>query len=294
MMALPLAGWQGATPDWDHYRRMPLTPPEKMPEWAEPERVLRGLKFHEQHRGMIEQILGSTSLLSTYVMRDVLPVLMATGRLATDYGKRLEETARWMGPILAPAADYKTFEERNARRALALARLHLGVRQQVNEKLGWAADVRTPVNQEAYAFVLYTFAWQPLEAMQAMRRGELDRAGAEDYLHLWSVLGYVMGVPEELLPRDWARAEKLVKQMRERQYLRAGDTGQQEAQLLVKNHLAVMEASPQLASLPEGERRKRAAQGLARMLSLSPGLTAALGLGADPAGTLAELAAGEP
>jgi len=267
----------------NEYRTAPIEPRTQPPAWADATRIERGLAFSQRNMELINRILGTTSLLSTYAARDILPVLIATGRLTNDYGQRLKETAEWMGTIMQPAETPEQFWSRNYRRAVALGRLHLGVRQKVTgESLGWNVAERTPLNQQAYALVLYSFAWQPLEAMVAMKRLDLerDRQEAEDYLHAWSVLGYAMGVAEPLLPRDLETTRKLVAAVREAQYFTAADGTPAGLNRLLRNQVELM---------ANGGDAKRAAAVLGQLLQLSPGLPEALGLGSDPGTALSVL-----
>lgn len=110
------------------FRTAPIEPQTQPPAWADAGRLERGLAFPRRNAEFINQILGTTSLVSTYAARDILPVLIATGRLTNDYGQRLKETAEWMGSILQEAESMDQFWSRNYRRAVALGRSHLGVR----------------------------------------------------------------------------------------------------------------------------------------------------------------------
>jgi len=265
------------------FRTAPIEPQTQPPGWADAGKIQRGLAFSRRNAEFINRILGTTSLVSTYAARDILPVLIATGRLTNDYGQRLKETAEWMGSILQEAESTDEFWSRNYRKAVALGRLHLGVRQRVTgESLGWNAAERTPVSQQAYAFVLYTFAWQPLEAMVALKRLDLERnrEEVEDYLHAWSVLGYAMGVAEPLLPRGVETTRRLVTAVREAQYFTAADGTPAGLNRLLRNQLELM---------AEGGDTKRAAAVLGQLLQLSPGLPEALGLGSDPGTALSVL-----
>lgn len=241
---------------------------------------MRGLAFLKQNEQFFERILGTTSLLSTYASQDVLPVLLKTGRLTNEYGPRLQQTGKTLGPIMAKADSYDQFLSRNYRSAIALGQMHEGMRRGITpESLGWNPAERVPMNQLAYAIVLYSFAWQPIESAMLAGQVKPDQQQNEidDYLHLWSVLGYAMGVKEELLPRTLAGTKTTVAMLRKQQYYSAENPAPEGLKVLLRNQVTMM---------TRDGNRKQAAAILAKLLQLSPGLTAALGLGADPAAAL--------
>jgi hypothetical protein len=72
----------------------------------------------------------------------------------------------------------------------------------------WAASWGRPANQEDLAGTLLTFSTVVLDAFH--RSGlELDHAAAEDFVHLWTVIGHLLGIHDDLLPRDVAAARQL-------------------------------------------------------------------------------------
>ncbi|MGZ8190126.1 MAG: oxygenase MpaB family protein [Methylococcaceae bacterium] len=78
------------------------------------------------------------------------------------------------------------------------------------EKLG------APVNQEDLTYTLLTFG---LVIPQGMKKWgvPLTREEKESFLHLWKVVGYIMGIHPELLTDDWDDAVSLYEKIQERQ-----------------------------------------------------------------------------
>lgn len=287
-------------------RTVALAPRAEPPAWMDYDHAKAGCEFLARHRSTVLRVLVSSSLASTFAAKDVTPVLMQTARLSKSFTSRMMETGLWMNSIYAVPASREAFVEHNYARAVALGRLHQSVAESVKGPLAWDPKVRVPMSGQAYAFVLYSFAWWPVEAMLA--KGEIgpkaDEKGIADWFHFWSVVGYGMGVPEALLPRDLATAQTVVALLRRAQY-----SGPNEArpvgipELLGGNvrMLATLYAGEKppagdeahVPSAPLGPEAKRvaAAKGLAELIALSPGEGEALGLGADPAARLAEYAA---
>jgi hypothetical protein len=85
------------------------------------------------------------------------------------------------------------------------------------ESTSWdSVGLGEPVNQEDLAYTLLTFG---LLIPKGLRRWgvALDKEDAEAFLHLWNVVGYIMGVEERLLTDDLEEAQFLFDLVQERQ-----------------------------------------------------------------------------
>jgi len=69
-----------------------------------------------------------------------------------------------------------------------------------------------PINQEDLAFVLLTFGYLIPKGMATWGR-EVSREEREDFLHLWRVVGYVMGIREDLMTDNLDEAEALYEKI---------------------------------------------------------------------------------
>ena len=81
----------------------------------------------------------------------------------------------------------------------------------------WHADWGTPINQEDLAGTLLSFSYVVADPLRRLG----VRASAKDvdaYLHLWNVIGHLLGVRDELLVHDVADAGALVDTIRRRQF----------------------------------------------------------------------------
>jgi len=73
-----------------------------------------------------------------------------------------------------------------------------------------------PINQEQEAFALLTFSYTIVEGLDKWGCG-LTREEEVAYLHLWKVVGYLMGVQEELLSDQPDECRSLMKKILERE-----------------------------------------------------------------------------
>jgi hypothetical protein len=81
----------------------------------------------------------------------------------------------------------------------------------------WHADWGTPINQEDLAGTRLAFSY--IVANSLPRLGvRLPAKDVDAYLHLWNVIGHLMGVDDELLVHGKADAEALVEAIRRRRF----------------------------------------------------------------------------
>jgi hypothetical protein len=67
-------------------------------------------------------------------------------------------------------------------------------------RLPWAPEDPDPIDQCELAFVLQTFGYRVVRSLRSLRI-RLTAEEADDWLFLWSVVGHLLGVRDELLPR---------------------------------------------------------------------------------------------
>lgn len=273
-----------------------LTPrpvPPKNIDWL---RIQNAYAFLKKHNQTIQTTLVTTSLVSTYACKDIEPVLMYTEELAKNYDDRMAKTGQWVGEIQQPPATEAEFRKKNYARAFDLGQFHLDLSKSIPAKdLGWDPKERVAMNQQAYAFVLYSFAWQPIETMEAIHEIDAtkDAKDIDDWFYLWHVLGYAMGLEEWVLPRNATQAKNLAQDLRRVQYFPEGKTPK-DVDLLMKNEMKYLYAQFIPAPKPEEKAKAGVRQILAQFISFSPGLGEALGLGKNPAKRLEELSADSP
>lgn len=73
-----------------------------------------------------------------------------------------------------------------------------------------------PINQEDLAYTLLTFGLVIPQALEKMGL-PISNEEKEAFLHLWRLIGHIMGVRPELLTDDWAEAEALFTNIQQRQ-----------------------------------------------------------------------------
>jgi hypothetical protein len=203
----------------------------KLPDWARPDTIRVGEDLFMEHGLFALASLLCASLPECYVMKNGVHVLWATQRLEEHTFRRLFETAQMVVAVMAPGGLSPAGS--GVRAAQKVRLMHAAIRHLIlrspkadvkagppkgfadvlatmnwdQEKLGY------PINQEDLAYTLLTFSYVIPRAMERLG-AKITAAQQEAYLHCWNVVGYVMGVREELLPANLAEAGLLFARIR--------------------------------------------------------------------------------
>lgn len=194
-----------------------------LPSWADPGRVSRGQTFFSDWMFHHFTALYLASLPSAYAAAKGAHVIWLTGRLRDDPERRLNETAQFLMDVTTP--DGFTPGGAAVGRILHVRLMHAAIRWLIANDPAvahaddaspdvlprgpeWSASWGVPVNQEDLAGTLLTFTSVVLDAFR--RSGvEFDHGAAEDFMHLWAVIGHLLGIVDDLLPHDIATADGL-------------------------------------------------------------------------------------
>jgi len=106
---------------------------------------------------------------------------------------------------------------RGVRAAQKVRLLHAAIRHLVLKK-GWdeAAD-GMPINQEDEVGTLMTFSWAIVHTWRVMGI-DVTAEEVDAWIHTWNVIGALLGIEEELLPKDAADAQALTDAIMQSQW----------------------------------------------------------------------------
>jgi hypothetical protein len=150
------------------------------------------------------------SLAFGYQYGDLSRPLAATGRLERMASRRLGETARWTLAVTTPGAMAPGGE--GWRSSLRVRMVHALVRAHLLGSSEWdLAAWGVPISATGMmATAIGGFNIVPHRALSDIGA----RATAADHearTALWRWVGYVMGVPSELLPANWGEAQRSIE-----------------------------------------------------------------------------------
>ncbi|MEO7085394.1 MAG: oxygenase MpaB family protein [Gemmatimonadaceae bacterium] len=209
-----------------------LTATEETPV-TDPEMVREAQQFFVDHGDLVLFSLVCASLPECYTMKKGINVLWMTQKLNDHALRRLLETAQMVLRILTPGG----LEKKGAGIAAAskVRLMHAAIRRLIlhgkpssspsdpktfSEVLigeQWNTDaLGYPINQTDLAYTLLTFSHVIPRSM--VRLGvEMTTFQKDAFVHCWNVVGQVMGILPEMLPADYAEAELLYTQIKERE-----------------------------------------------------------------------------
>ncbi|MGV0794760.1 oxygenase MpaB family protein [Mycolicibacterium sp. XJ1819] len=191
-----------------------------LPVWADMAKIEKGQRLFETWGVVISVCLFCASLPSSYAAADGVKVLDMTARLDTDARRRVMETGQFLIDVLSRGG---LDEDGKGRRTIQKVRLmHAAVRYLIKARNAtepglWDPDWGEPINQEDLAGTLLAFSYIVIDPIRRLGV-RLSAKDIEAYLHLWNVVGYLLGVREELLVRDAEDATGLVDAIRRRQF----------------------------------------------------------------------------
>ncbi|HTX94043.1 MAG TPA: oxygenase MpaB family protein [Mycobacterium sp.] len=213
-----------------------LAQSSSLPEWADSAKIKRGQQIFETWGVLITLCLFCASLPSAYAAANGVKVLYLTAQLDTNTRRRVMETGQFLMDVLAVGG---LDDDGKGRRTIQRVRLmHSAVRNLVKarnkEKPGlWdAKEWGTPINQEDLAGTLLSFSYVVVEPMPRLGV-RLSDEDVDAYLHVWNVIGHLLGLSDEMLVHDSSDATALVNAIRRRQF-RASPEGQEMAAALIK------------------------------------------------------------
>lgn len=148
----------------------------------------------------------SGALLTGYAHGDLVKPQALNGRSLALAGRRYEETARWLFSATEPGALVPY--ARGFRDTLRIRLVHAVVRRRLRARADWdRAAWGEPIHQTGTCLTNLGFYRLPerVSELLGMRFSDAER---ESVRALWSWIGTLMGLPDDLLPHSRAWAER--------------------------------------------------------------------------------------
>ena len=181
------------------------------------ESAAAGEKLFAVHGPEIMVLLCCYSLPSSYAAKKGVQVLHRTAYLAKRPNRRLFETAQFIVDVLSPGGlDAKG---RGLRTSQKVRLMHAAIRHLIltDRSNTWdTATLGVPINQEDLLGTLMTFSWIILDGLSRLGV-RLTPAEQQAYFGTWMVIGPLMGIERELLPRSVDEAKQLTAVIERRQ-----------------------------------------------------------------------------
>lgn len=175
-----------------------------LPAWADRDRLDRGSAFFVEHGLLITLILGTSSLVECYAAQMGCKVLAFSYRLGHTPYRRIAETTQWVLWIIGPEAFHDTGQAIPAIQKVRL--MHAAIRHLIRQTGRWPEDeLGVPICQEDLVGTLLAFSQVVLRDL-ARLGVEVDEAEADDFAYFWRVVGEMLGIRPDIIPRGTAEA----------------------------------------------------------------------------------------
>ncbi len=209
----------------------------RLPAWADRAKLERASAMFVDHGLSISVMLGMVSLLECYAAAKGVKALHTTDRMGySGAERRLGETCQFVVAVMVPGG---LFENGGAIPVVAKVRLmHAASRFLILEGEWDSKADGLPINLEDLLGTLMSFAHTPIRSMTKLGK-DIPREAREDYLHFWNVVGFLLGIPEEILPHDTLEAEEVVRAIY-RRHFRSSPEGIELTRALFKCFTAMM------------------------------------------------------
>lgn len=201
--------------------RMFLEETRSLPDWADLDLIAAGQSLFRRWGPQICMCLFFASLPSSYAGANGVKALYLTARLETDTQRRILETSQFVLDVMEPGSllDPDGYGVRSAQK---IRLIHAVVRHLIEDHAAqtpnlWDETWGVPINQEDLAGTLLTFSWLIVDSLGKVG-AEVTPGEAEAYLHTWNVIGHLLGIDGDLLPRDMRDAAALLDTIQVRQF----------------------------------------------------------------------------
>ncbi|MEV4349902.1 oxygenase MpaB family protein [Actinoplanes sp. NPDC049596] len=179
------------------------------PSWVDDRLLARGAEACRSYGLDAGLVLAYGSLLGGYRTAAALEPLVRTGRLAGgETLRRIKETTLWWRAVTAPGG--LAPEAEGFRLTLHVRVMHALVNKRLAADPTWDHALRgVPINQYDQASTLGVFSTSFLLHLRLLGV-RVTRADARAVMHLWSYIGWLMGVDERWLPFTEQRGRRLL------------------------------------------------------------------------------------
>jgi len=180
-----------------------------VPAWVEPARLARASHLFSRAGVVGGFVLGLRSLVLGYAAPAGNKPLAFSGRLREAAPRRLAETARFVTAVCAPGGLMPGGEGRAI--ALHVRLMHAQVRRLLLASGRWDRDAwAVPINQHDMLATGLLFSHIYLDGLRLLGL-QVGADEADDYMHLWRLASWVLGVDGDLVPDRESHARRLAE-----------------------------------------------------------------------------------
>jgi len=187
-----------------------------LPAGVDRERLKKASELFVEHGLAISLILSTSSLVECFAAKKGVKVLTCSYRIGHSTYHRIAETSQFVLLVMAPDG---LFEGGSGIPAVQKVRLmHAAIRYLIEEKGDWSREtLGVPICQEDLLGTLITFTHIVIRDLRRLGASVSDEE-AEDYLYFWRVVGEMMGIRPDVIPRTLAEAAECATAIQRRHW----------------------------------------------------------------------------
>jgi hypothetical protein len=210
---------------------------ETLPAIADPARIARAEALFVDHGLQMSFVMATASLVWCYAGAKGVRVLTYTYRMAQDPYRRAAETAQFVLDVLSPGG--LAPGGRGIRAIQKVRLMHAAVRHLIRQTGTWPEDeLGTPICQEDMLGTLLSFSYTVIDGLGRFG-SDLSADDVDAYLHVWRVVGEMLGIRPDAIPTSLADARELADAIVRRQFKRTPE-GVLMTQALLEMHGRVL------------------------------------------------------
>lgn len=184
---------------------------KQLPDWVDPILLKKGGQLFNRYGPEMILLLFGASLPVLYAAHPGNEVLAATTHMTNNVHRRIIETGQFVFDVTADNAWEP--HGRGIRTTQKVRLMHAAVRHflrhQPEWKEQWKEEWLVPICQEDLAGTMLSFSVTTIQGL-IISNITLNDEEKESYLHLWKVIGHLIGVRDDLMPDNYPDAEVLL------------------------------------------------------------------------------------
>lgn len=206
---------------------------KQLPPWADSDKLRQGRELFNRYGPEITLMLFGASLPVLYAAFPGNEVLKATTHMTKNVHRRIIETGQFVFDVTD--AEAWNGNGRGIRTTQKVRLMHAATRHFLWHHPGWKEHWKpewlVPICQEDLAGTMLSFSVTVLQSL-VKSNITLTLEEKEAYLHLWKVIGHLLGIREELMPENYDDAVVLLNKWMARNH-KPTETGRELMKAMV-------------------------------------------------------------
>ncbi len=191
----------------------------KFPVFYNKKQIIRATDFYRKNQQNIGLVLALYALPYCYLGADGAKVLHFSERIKNDTFNRLKET----GSFLKLVMTYDTWQEKEIFVICFKIRLlHAIIRYFTLNSGRWDLAWGHPINQEDMVGTNLAFSLVVMRGLEKLGF-KTDVVNEKAYLETWNVIGYLLGIKQDLLPNNYLESAKIDRLIAKRQFKKSSE-----------------------------------------------------------------------